>query len=366
MKKKRFVALIKTAMRISMTQIFLGILFTCTSFAKNVTGQEILNKEISININQGQIKQILNEIQQLTSVNFVYSSTVIKAQRKITVNAVNKRLGQLLDETLTPLNIYYKVEDNQILLYEKDISGLSSGILANQNQITVKGKVTSDKGEPLPGVSVNVKGTKIGTTTDGNGSYAIVAPSPDAILIFSYIGFTAKEIPVPVNGRTTLNVQLVEELTSLGEVVVVGYGTQRKKDLTSAVSVVNVGSMIKQPTSSVNNLLQGQASGVTVLGSGQPGEEPQVRIRGVNTFGNNNPLYVVDGVPTQSIADLNPNDIETMQVLKDAGSASIYGSRAANGVIVITTKKGKGKVTVSYDAYYGTQRPKGGNVWNIP
>lgn len=363
MKKKRFVALIKTAMRISMTQIFLGILFTCTSFAKNVTGQEILNKEISININQGQIKQILAEIQLLTKVNFVYSATVIKAQRKVNVSAVNKPLGQILNETLNPLNIYYKVEDNQILLYEKDVSGLTAGLLTNQNQLTVKGKVTSDKGEPLPGVSVNVKGTKIGTTTDANGSYAIVATGTDAILVFSYIGFTAKEMPV--NGRTTINVQLVEELTSLGEVVVVGYGTQRKKDLTSAVSVVNVGSMIKQPTASVNNLLQGQASGVTVLGSGQPGEEPQVRIRGVNTFGNNNPLYVVDGVPTQSIADLNPNDIETMQVLKDAGSASIYGSRAANGVIVITTKKGKGKVSVTYDAYYGTQRPKGGNVWNM-
>ncbi|QNK62162.1 TonB-dependent receptor [Pedobacter sp. PAMC26386] len=361
MKKKRFVALIKTAMRISMTQIFLGFLFTCTSFAKNVTGQEILNKEISIQINQGQIKQILAEIQLLTKVNFVYSSTMIKAQRKITVSAVNKRLGQILDETLNPLNIYYKVEDNQIMLYEKDVSGFPASLYVNQ--VTVKGKVTSDKGEPLPGVSVNVKGTRIGTTTDANGSYTINAQGADVVLVFSYIGFTAKELPL--NGRTTLNVQLVEELTSLGEVVVVGYGTQRKKDLTSAVSVVNVGSMIKQPTSSVNNLLQGQASGVTVLGSGQPGEEPQVRIRGVNTFGNNNPLYVVDGVPTQSIADLNPNDIETMQVLKDAGSASIYGSRAANGVIVITTKKGKGKVTVSYDAYYGTQRPKGGNVWNI-
>lgn len=211
-------------MRISMTQIFLGILFTCASFAKNVKGQEILNKEISININQGQIKQILAEIQQLTSVNFVYSSTVIKAQRKVSVNAVNKRLGQILDETLNPLNIYYKVEDNQILLYEKENTGLLS---ANQNLITVKGKVSSDKGESLPGVSVNIKGTKIGTTTDSNGSYAITAPGPDVTLVFSYIGFTAKEIPL--NGRTVLNVQLIEELTSLGEVVVVGYGTQRKK-----------------------------------------------------------------------------------------------------------------------------------------
>lgn len=356
MKKKRFVALIKTAMRVSMTQIFLGILFTCTSFAKNVRGQEILNKEISINISQEKIKQILAEIQNLTKVNFIYSSTTIRAERKISVNASNKRLGTFLDELLAPLNINYKVEDNHILLYEKEN-------LATQIELTVKGKVTSEKGEPLPGVSVNIKGTKIGTTTDPNGNYSLAVTDPNTILVFSYIGFTAKE--VRVNGQTTVNTQLAEEQTSLGEVVVVGYSTQRKKDLTSAVSVVNVSEMIKQPTASVNNLLQGQASGVTVLGSGQPGEEPQVRIRGVNTFGNNNPLYVVDGVPTQSIGDLNPNDIESMQVLKDAGSASIYGSRASNGVIVITTRRGKGKVQVAYDAYYGTQRPKGGNPWNI-
>jgi len=366
MKKKRFVALIKTAMRVSMTQIFIGILFTCSSFAKNVRGQEILNKEFSITVKQGKIKQVLTEIQNLTKVNFIYSSTIIRAERKISVNAAHKRLGQFLEETLGPLNIYYKVEDNHILLYEKeDQVMIPAGNDLNDPylQSAVKGKVTSEKGEPLPGVSVNVKGTRIGTTTDNNGNYSINAPEASAVLVFSYIGFISKEIPV--NGQTILNAQLQEEQTSLGEVVVVGYGTQRKKDLTSAVSVVNVGDLIKQPTASVNNLLQGQASGVTVLGSGQPGEEPQVRIRGVNTFGNNNPLYVVDGVPTQSISDLNPNDIESMQVLKDAGSASIYGSRASNGVIVITTKKGKGKVQVAYDAYYGTQRPKGGNVWNI-
>jgi TonB-linked SusC/RagA family outer membrane protein len=362
MKNKRFVASIKTAMRITMTQIFLGIVFTCSSFSKDVTGQEVLNKEISININNGQIKQILSEIQHLTKVNFIYSSTVIKADRKLSVNIIKKRLGQFLDETLNPLNIYYRVEDNHILLFDKEHFALlrdSASVL----QTAIKGKVTSDKGESIPGASVNVKGTKIGTLTDVNGNYTISPTSPDPILVFSYLGYTSKEYPV--NGRAIINAQLTEELTSLGEVVVVGYSTQRKKDLTGAVSVVNVGEMVKQPTASVSSLLQGQASGVTVLGSGQPGEEPQVRIRGVNTFGNNNPLYVVDGIPTQTISNLNPNDIETMQVLKDAGSASIYGSRASNGVVVITTKKGKGKVQVAYDAYYGTQRPKGGNVWNI-
>jgi len=363
MKKKRFVALIKTAMRISIAQIFLVVLFTCGAAAKNAGAQGILNKEISISINDAKVTEILNEIQNQTKVKFIYSPSVIKSERKTSANYTKKRLGDILDETLNPLSIFYKVIDNRIILYDKDMSKKTNEPNANKPPVPVKGKVTSTKGETLPGVSVKVKGTTTATITDINGNFAISVPDANAVLVFSYIGFTSKE--VPVNGQSTLNVQLIEEETSLGEVVVLGYSTQKKKDLTGAVSVVNVADMIKQPSPSINNLLQGQASGVTILGSGQPGEEPQVRIRGVNTFGNNNPLYVVDGVPTLNVADINPNDIESMQVLKDAGSASIYGSRAANGVIVISTKKGKDKVKVQYDAYYGTQRPKTGNVWNI-
>lgn len=349
-------------MRISVSQIFLVILFTCSTFAKKVEAQAILNKEISINITEGKIKQILKEIQNQTKVKFIYSPSMIRSERIVSLNVVNKRLGDILSETLAALNITYRVVDQHILLYDKDTFAAAEAE-AKKPQIVIKGQVSSTKGETLPGVSVKIKGTSIGAMTDANGNYAITTTSADAVLVFTYIGFKTKEVAAA--GKTTVNVQLEEESTSLGEVVVVGYSTQRKKDLTGAVSVVNVSSMIKQPVSSVNNLLQGQASGVTVLGSGQPGEEPQVKIRGINTFGNNSPLYVVDGVPTQSTADINPNDIESAQVLKDAGSASIYGSRASNGVIILTTKKGKGKVQVNYDAYYGSQRPKKGNVWDI-
>lgn len=362
MNKKRFVALIITAMRISVSQIFLVILFTCSTFAKKAEAQGVLNKEISININEGKIKQLLQEIQSLTKVKFIYSPSAIKSERITSLNVVNRRLGDILVEVLGPLNITYKVVDQHILLYDKgSLAAVAAGV--EKPVVIIKGQVTSVKGETLPGVSVKIKGTSIGAMTDLNGNYAINAVSADVALVFTYIGFMTKE--VIAGGKTVVNVQLTEEPTSLGEVVVVGYSTQKKKDLTGAVSVVNVSEMLKQPTASVANLLQGQASGVTVLGSGQPGEEPQIKIRGINTFGNNSPLYVVDGVPTESVADINPNDIESVQVLKDAGSASIYGSRAANGVIVISTKKGKGKVQVTYDAYYGTQRPKTGNVWNI-
>jgi TonB-linked SusC/RagA family outer membrane protein len=225
------------------------------------------------------------------------------------------------------------------------------------------GKVTSAAGEALPGVTVLLKGTTNGTTTGVDGTYTLSVPETPGTLIFSFIGYATQE--KPFTGPGPVNVTLADDTKALQEVVVTGYAVQQKKDLTGSVAVVNVEEMTKQPTAQVTNMLQGRAAGVTVVGSGQPGEAPQVRIRGFNTFGNNTPLFVVDGIPTTSINDLNPNDIANMQVLKDAGSASIYGSRAANGVVIISTKKGKAKITVNYDGYVGTQRPKTGNVWDL-
>lgn len=229
---------------------------------------------------------------------------------------------------------------------------------------TITGTVRGDKNEELPGVSIVLKGSQKGTTTDMNGKYSIVLGDElNAVLIFSFVGAASQEIVV--GNKTVVDAVLISDAKALNEVVVVGYGTQKKKDLTGAVAIVNVSEMQQQPTAQITSQLQGRASGVTVLGSGQPGEAPQIRIRGINTFGNNAPLYVVDGVPTQNINDINPNDIASMQVLKDAGSASIYGSRAANGVIILTTKRGGGKIKVQYDAYVGSQRPRSGNVWNL-
>ncbi|CAM3529927.1 TonB-dependent receptor [Pontibacter korlensis] len=227
----------------------------------------------------------------------------------------------------------------------------------------VRGRVIGDAGEAIPGATVVVKGTTVGTATDANGNFTINVPAGGSTLVVSFIGYKTQE--VPINGRATIDVSLATDAQALQEVVVTGYATQEKKDLTGAVAVVDVSEMTKQPEAQVSSMLQGRAAGVTVLGSGQPGQAQQVRIRGFNTFGNNSPLYVVDGVPTQNINDLNPNDVESMQVLKDAGSASIYGSRAANGVVIITTRRGKDKVTVQYDGYYGTQRPQNDNPWNL-
>ncbi|WP_035916914.1 SusC/RagA family TonB-linked outer membrane protein [Flavimarina sp. Hel_I_48] len=229
-------------------------------------------------------------------------------------------------------------------------------------QTTVSGTVTDANGNPLPGASVLVKGTTIGAQTDFDGNYSIDAPG-DATLVISYVGFQTQEIAI--NNQTAVNVSLAEDAGQLDEVVVVGYGTQRKQDLTGAISVVKVDELVQQPSAQITSQLQGRVSGVTITGGGQPGQAPQIKVRGANTFGNNNPLYVVDGIPTETIQDINPNDIESLQVLKDAASASIYGARAANGVIIVTTKKGKGKMRVSYDSYYGMQLVQKGNPWDM-
>lgn len=240
---------------------------------------------------------------------------------------------------------------------------LGSTFLFSQER-KISGKVTNSiGGQPIPGATINIKGSKIATISDAEGAFTISVPNDKATLIITSVGFDLIEISV--SGKNFLEIALKEKAGSLDEVIVTGYATQKKRDLTGSVAVVDVADMVKQPTADVPNLLQGRAAGVNVISSGSPGEAPQIRIRGTNTFGNNSPLYVVDGVPTENINDINPNDIGSIQVLKDAGAASIYGSRASNGVLIITTKKGKGKIRVSYDGYYGVQIPKSGNVWDI-
>lgn len=205
-------------------------------------------------------------------------------------------------------------------------------------QSNITGTV-SDKSGPLIGVGVQVKGTSASTTTNQSGVYTISVPNAgNAVLVFSYIGYTTQE--VVVNNRSTVNVSLIESASDLSEVVVVGYGTQKKKDLTGAISVVKASDVQKRQGTTVAESLQGLASGIRVRGGGEPGSEAQIQIRGLKNLSMTNPLYVIDGLITSANRDFNPADIESIQILKDASAAAIYGSRAANGVIIITTKRG--------------------------
>ncbi len=249
--------------------------------------------------------------------------------------------------------------------------------------VTITGTVTgADEGEGLPGVNVLVKGTSIGTITDVEGNYRLSAPDDATTLVFSFVGYTAKE--VPINGQTTINVTLESDIKALEEVVVVGFGTQKKADLTGSVASISAAEIAEKPITSPDQALAGRMSGVQISNrSGDPGAPINVRIRGVGTAGVNQPLWVIDGVPivqtsnitvntgssteTNPLAGINPNDIKSIDVLKDAASAAIYGARAANGVIIVTTKRGEaGKTSVTYDGYIGTQyTPKRIDVLNV-
>ena len=220
-----------------------------------------------------------------------------------------------------------------------------------QNKLT--GRVT-DSGTPLPGVSVLVKGTNSGATSDGDGRYSVNIPA-NATIVVSYIGYLTQEITV--GNRTVIDVSLLADTKTLNEVVVTGYGVQSKKDITGAVASIDSKTLLATPITNLAQGMQGRVAGVSVSNDNSPGGGVMVRIRGFGTINDNSPLYVIDGTPTKgNLNTLNPNDIESMQILKDASAASIYGSRAGNGVVIITTKQGKaGKPKLSYDTYYGSQ-----------
>jgi TonB-dependent starch-binding outer membrane protein SusC len=220
-------------------------------------------------------------------------------------------------------------------------------------QRIVTGKVTDKEGKPVAAATVAVKNKQVFTTTDDDGKFSIAASAGDALVITS-VGYDARELVLTDN--TTVSVELAFRVTTLDDVVMVGYGTVKKKDLTGSVAVVNVDNAKKTASYDVAKLLQGQAAGISVHGSGEPGGFVQIKIRGISTFGNNSPLFVIDGVPVTAPFDFSPDDIESIQILKDASAAAIYGSRAATGVVIITTRKGKpGQLRINYSGYYGWQ-----------
>lgn len=234
--------------------------------------------------------------------------------------------------------------------------GTCDVLAQQQGNVTIKGRVVDTKGAAIVGAAVLQKGTTNGTVTDLDGNYTLTIPA-DATLAFSFVGYESKQ--EAVLGRNQINVTLEEESLELGEFVVVGYGTQKKADLTGSVAIVDADELKKVSNSNISTMLQGKAAGVQITTDGQPGADPAVRIRGLGSFNSTAPLYVVDGVPLgTTIRDFSPNDIETIQVLKDASAAAIYGSRAANGVIIITTKRGEKDtpMRINYTGYVGMDK----------
>jgi len=350
--------LFKFDLKMKLTALFLFLSFF------GLQANPYSQKTVTVKLENVKMSHLLDLIESQTEYHFVYKVKDVDLTRELQVTAQEEDVANVLDKVFKDTETEYIINGNQIFLTRKQ-TGLSSSPTSAkiQQTIMVTGTITeAETGMPVPAANILEKFTSNGVMSDFDGKFSIEVPE-DAILRVSYIGYATKEIDV--NGRSEIDIVLETDAAALDEIVVVGYGTQRKQDLTGAVSVVKIEEMVQQPNAQVTNQLQGRVSGVSITGGGQPGQAPQVKIRGSNTFGNNTPLYVVDGIPTQSIENINPNDIESMQVLKDAASASIYGSRAANGVIIITTKRGKGKLSVNYDAYYGTQLVQNGNPWDI-
>ncbi len=351
-------------MRITATQLFIAFLFLGNTYAYNTKAQSLLSQKITIVAKGLEVKKVLSQLENQVDVQFVFSSKIIQSKRRVTIEANNKPLDEVLDQILPPLGLEYELSGKIIILKRIENQEIKLSELprnsASFEERTVTGKVLDETATGLPGVSVVLKGTQVGTTTNVNGEFDLSltdAQEKGAVLVFSFVGYQSKEIVV--GNMTTISATLLVEDKLLNEVVVVGYGTQKKVNLTGSVSVVNSEDLVKRPVGQTTSALQGLVPGLTVTQrSGQPGKDGAgIRIRGVGTIGDSNPLVILDGIES-SLNNIDPNEIESISVLKDAASSAIYGSRAANGVILITTKRAdKNGFSINYNTYAGWQKP---------
>lgn len=320
------------------------LLFACLQVSAKGWSQD----RITLKMSDTELRKVLFAIEKKSNYRFLFSEEAIKGKPRVNVDVVEAPVTEVLDKILGEAGIGYKIMTNNLVVLKE-----ASGTIAVEIQeARITGKVTSATGEALAGVSVSVKGSRAGTTTDGNGNFSITVPD-GATLVFSSVGYDTKE--EVVGSRTTLDVSLSMSTRTIDQVVVVGYGSARRRDLTGSVSTIKGSDIASQPVQTATQAIQGKVAGVQIITSGAPNALPTVRVRGTGTMlGGADPLYVVDGVITEDIRNINSADILTMDILKDASATAIYGMRAANGVLLITTKKGRsGKMTINYDATVG-------------
>jgi TonB-dependent starch-binding outer membrane protein SusC len=313
--------------------------------------------KISLNMKDVTVEQVLNKIENVSEYYFLFNQKLIDVSRKVDIVADNEPIKDILPEILGD-DISFFVYDRQIILTPIGQTGTSPEI----QQQKISGRVTDESGSPLPGVSVVVKGTSIGSNTDNAGKFSLLLPPDANTLIFSFIGMATQEIPI--GNQTEYNVVLMEAALSLDEVVVTGYGTQIKKDISGSIAVVNEKKFNTGAVQSATDLIQGKVAGLSIsTSSSDVTSQPTVLLRGISSLsGAVAPFYVIDGILGLDMSSIAPEDIESISVLKDASACAIYGSRAASGVILVTTKKGKaGQAVAEYSGKamfgYASQRP---------
>ncbi|MFA5329149.1 MAG: TonB-dependent receptor [Prolixibacteraceae bacterium] len=348
----RSVFKILRVMKLMMVLIcFVGLL---SSFGKSYSQ----NTKLSVEFKSSTIESVLNYIESRTDYSFMYDNKKIDVSRKINISAKDKTVEAILDQ-LFDNGVSYKMIGKHIIITHREEQ---PSISSDQQQKSISGKVTDSSGAPIPGVSIVVKGTTTGTITDSNGNYSLSNIPENATLQVSFVGMKTQEIQVA--GKTTIAVVMEEETIGIDEVVAVGYGTQKKVNLSGSVSSVSSETLAKSSVQNTANLLQGRMPGLEIIQpSGKPGnDDPSIRIRGIGSYGASiSPLVLIDGI-AGSLASIAPDNIETVTVLKDAASASIYGARAANGVILITSKNAKnGESSLEYTLNVGIQ-----NATRIP
>lgn len=320
----------KQIFRIMRISTFLLMVCVFCSYAGNAHSQ---NAKVSIRMNNVKLDKILNEIENQTDYLFIYNNQV-DINKITSVKVKNEAVAQVLDRILSGTGINYELEGTHIILTTEAIKDLH----AQQQAKTVTGTVTDASGEPIIGANIRIKGTTTGTITDIDGNFSIEA-EPQSVIEVSYIGYLTQE--TVINNQKSIRFLLKEDTKTLDEVVVIGYGVQKKADLTGSVANINTEKLNTQSNANIGQALQGKIAGVDIVSQGgAPGSGTRIMIRGIGTLNNASPLYIVDGMYMNSIDHINPNDIASIDVLKDASSAAIYGSRAANGVIIVTTKEG--------------------------
>ena len=346
-----FMVLSKYTLRLIIIQVM------CMNFviAKTSLSQNLEDVKISLSLEQASITQVLAEIEKKTDFVFAYAESVRRIETSFTLSYDNASLRAVLEEISARGRLQFKRINNTISVVH--FPKTQSKEPAIVTLLTITGVVSDEQNLPLPGVNVVLKGTTMGTATNADGMYSLSLPDDetDGTLVFSFIGYTTVE--EPINGRTTINILLQQDVTSLEEVVVIGYQTVEKKDLTGAVSLVDPEASREVTATSLAESIQGLAPGVTVRNGGAPGQMARIEIRGAASFTNTDPLYVIDGMIADANTTINTNDIESIQILKDASAAAIYGSRAANGVIIVTTRRGEeGEAKVGFSVKYGLQQ----------
>ncbi len=363
MKKKRtkdhpcWARMVKKGLLIMKLALFLMVLGIMQSVA-SVYSQ---NKHFNMNEKEITIREALRQIENKSEFRFFYEEKKLNVESKVGVNVNNASIVEILDQIFDNKNIEYKVLDNNFIVLKPKDEANSSQTGTNQQKKVITGKVTESGGFPLPGASVSIKGTSTGTITDVEGNYTLNNVPENATIVFSFIGYKSQEIKI--SGKSSVNVVMEEETVGIDEVVAIAYGTTKRKDLTGSISTVDNKILASQSNSTVSKALEGAAPGIQVSAvDGQPGLDMGIRIRGLGSSSQNyaNALVVIDGVPAQNdnpLATISSKDIENVTILKDAASTALYGSRGANGVVLITTKKGaKGKTKISFEGRWGVNQ----------